>query len=219
MESYVHKKDDLVDCEVCIIGPRHLQNDLLAYFIETETGCRCAKNADPEKFCRDEGNGDGSRLILRDSVGVDFSNPWFGIGKLRNPGFFLVLFNLPPRKGCEKKLAELGIRGVFYESDPLDRYKKGIPAILKGELWFSREVMTRSFVAPVEHSAPAGNGITLTRREREVLMLIAAGDSNDNVAQQLYLSIHTVKNHVSRIYKKLNVDNRLQAALWAAAHL
>ena len=55
----------------------------------------------------------------------------------------------------------------------------------------------------------------LSDREREVLTLIAQGRSNQQIAEQLYLSLKTVRNHVSNIFGKLQVVDRAQAALRA----
>ena len=63
------------------------------------------------------------------------------------------------------------------------------------------------------HGFPAG----LTPREVEVLALIATGMTNMEIAKQLFISPHTVKNHVTNIYKKLKVEDRTQIALWAIA--
>jgi DNA-binding NarL/FixJ family response regulator len=62
---------------------------------------------------------------------------------------------------------------------------------------------------------PAPHSV-LTEREQEVLRLIAAGMDNDAIAQQLFISRHTVKNHTSNILLKLEVTNRVQAAVRAA---
>ncbi len=58
-------------------------------------------------------------------------------------------------------------------------------------------------------------GSTLTEREREVLALLSQGASNREVAVELYLSIDTVKTHVRKVFTKLGVGNRTQAALIA----
>lgn len=55
----------------------------------------------------------------------------------------------------------------------------------------------------------------LTERERQILELLASGQSNKEIAQQLSLSDKTVKHHVSNILQKLQVRNRVEAALWA----
>jgi DNA-binding NarL/FixJ family response regulator len=55
----------------------------------------------------------------------------------------------------------------------------------------------------------------LTRREYEVLELIADGKNNKEIAKDLFISENTVKNHVSNIFKKLEVNDRTQAAIYA----
>ena len=58
----------------------------------------------------------------------------------------------------------------------------------------------------------------LSVREREVLSLVAAGYDNAEIARRLFLSPSTIKNHVSRLFDKLGVDNRVQAAVFAVRH-
>lgn len=61
-----------------------------------------------------------------------------------------------------------------------------------------------------------GEGIeALTAREKEVLMLIAKGESNRNIARKLFISEKTVKNHITSIFRKLKVEDRTQAAIYA----
>ncbi|RJL32635.1 helix-turn-helix domain-containing protein [Bailinhaonella thermotolerans] len=63
--------------------------------------------------------------------------------------------------------------------------------------------------------ATTRSALGLSRREAEVMDLIAAGHSNGEIARRLFLSEKTVKNHVNRIYAKLGVDNRATAiTLW-----
>ena len=63
----------------------------------------------------------------------------------------------------------------------------------------------------------AKNG--LSQREMEVLALVSLGTKNEDIAEKLFISPHTVKTHLYHIFKKINVPNRLQAALWAAKNL
>jgi DNA-binding NarL/FixJ family response regulator len=56
--------------------------------------------------------------------------------------------------------------------------------------------------------------VKLTRRERDVLQLIAKGLSNKLIARELGLSVHTTKHHVSRLFDRIDVASRLEAAVW-----
>ena len=58
----------------------------------------------------------------------------------------------------------------------------------------------------------------LTNREHEILMLIAQGKSNQEIADELFITLKTVKTHVSNILAKLDVDDRTQAAIYAFQH-
>ena len=73
-----------------------------------------------------------------------------------------------------------------------------------------------SSVVPV----PAGedDDVALTRREREILALVAEGHSNRELARMLWVTEQTVKFHLSNIYRKLDVSNRTEASRWAHRH-
>ena len=67
---------------------------------------------------------------------------------------------------------------------------------------------------PLRSELPAG----VTRREEEILRLVAEGHSNADVARMLWIAEQTVKFHLSNIYRKLNVSNRTEASRWAQLH-
>ena len=72
---------------------------------------------------------------------------------------------------------------------------------------------------PCDADGLPGEGENLTRRQKEILRLIAGGLSNREIADTLFISPHTVKTHLQNIFSKIKVKQRLQAALWAARHL
>lgn len=78
--------------------------------------------------------------------------------------------------------------------------------------------LVREFNRVTLHEKEKGEEHNLTSREIEVLELIAEGMINKEIAKQLYISEKTVKNHVSNIFKKLNVSDRTQAAIYAFKH-
>jgi len=79
--------------------------------------------------------------------------------------------------------------------------------------------VTRRVLAIMRQPGPKGNPFAeLTRREREVLWYMAQGKSNTEMAQAFVLSEKTIRNHVSTILAKLDVSNRVEAAMYAVQH-
>ena len=78
--------------------------------------------------------------------------------------------------------------------------------------------MRSSASSPATASSPGRAVVELSDRESEVLALIAIGLTNAEIADELYLSIETVKTYVKRLYAKLGVHNRAQAAIAASTH-
>jgi DNA-binding NarL/FixJ family response regulator len=79
-------------------------------------------------------------------------------------------------------------------------------------------VATHPPAASQSWSPPTPNGAGVTRREADILRLVAEGHSNAEVAQMLWIAEQTVKFHLSNVYRKLNVSNRTEAARWAQLH-
>ncbi len=110
-----------------------------------------------------------------------------------------------------------GATGYLLKDANIDQIIDGIRAAARGESLISPRVATRlvqRLLEPPEVESPIP-GSSLTSRELEVLALLSRGMDNGEIAGALYLSQHTVKNHVSSILLKLQVENRLQAAVRA----
>jgi DNA-binding NarL/FixJ family response regulator len=94
---------------------------------------------------------------------------------------------------------------------------RAIRAVGEGEAIFSPSIATRlmDYFATTRNLVPQEVFPELTEREREILTLIARGASNADIAQELTISLKTVRNHVSNIYNKLQVADRAQAVIRA----
>ena len=80
--------------------------------------------------------------------------------------------------------------------------------------------MSRCILEEDEEEHPPGKESSiLTPREVEILSMVALGFKNEDIADRLFISPNTVKTHIYNIFKKIDVPNRLQAALWAAKNL
>jgi DNA-binding NarL/FixJ family response regulator len=110
-----------------------------------------------------------------------------------------------------------GARGYVLKGADQSVVLRAVRAVANGESLFSPEIAKRMmhFFANFPPAAPAEVFPELTAREREILTLIAQGDTNADIATKLTLSIKTVRNHVSNIFNKLQVADRVQAALRA----
>jgi LuxR family transcriptional regulator, positive regulator of biofilm formation len=212
---------------IYIIGPNYFQNELLASFLKKEVGLECRHNTALNPTALINRSGSQRYLLLLDCAegeGVELLKTPEVETVLRVPQCLLVFFNVDPQKEDEGELVRRGVRGAFYRSDPPRMLVKGVVAILEGELWYSRKILSKFLLREKSIDAPGPGpamdaGTFLTPREREVLLWVAAGESNQAIADKLAISLHTVKTHIYRIFKKIQVPNRFQAALWAAKYL
>ena len=217
-----------------VVGRQNTERGLLASFLEREFGffCQVAEN----EYDRPTSKmvGDHRLLLLRDCTGDDTTSitsylDAFGNGLLGNEKIYVALINLDSDFNVEDSMLRLGVRGVIDAKVTPKLLKRFIRAIIGGELWFPRSLVSRCIIeSRVQSSTDDDNHnnpsmplltVTLSDREREVLKEIGTGYTNDQIADHLYISRHTVKSHVYRIFKKINVPNRLQAALWASKYL
>jgi DNA-binding NarL/FixJ family response regulator len=113
-----------------------------------------------------------------------------------------------------------GARGVFLRRDgPVNLLRRCIRIVHEGGLWISSGDLV-NFVKRVVESRPisfrnAKGDELLTKRERELVLLVAQGLSNREIAKQVNLSEHTVKNYLLRIFDKLGVSSRAELIVYA----
>ena len=110
-----------------------------------------------------------------------------------------------------------GARGYVLKGAKHDEMLRAIRAVGSGGAIFSPTIAARmmNFFAASRSVIPEQAFPDLTDREREVLTLIARGESNADIARALTISVKTVRNHVSNIFSKLQVADRAQAAIRA----
>lgn len=189
---------------------------------------RCVEHARPD-------------LILLDNhlpgvLGVD------GIASLKDaaPAARILMLTVSENEDDLAAALQAGADGYLLKTVELDRLSEFIVKVLAGESVVSPEMMTKlvtafrakpSFplgetaapqagamgVEPVPLAQDRSGMALLSAREREVLALIAHGDSNKVIARQLDIAETTVKIHVQHILRKLQLSSRVQAAVYAAS--
>lgn len=111
-------------------------------------------------------------------------------------------------------LLKAGVDGYHLKDQPLSDLQLAVRRVLAGERWVSSRLVDK-LIAYTE--APPVTP-TLTTRQRELLRLLQQGLDNQTIAKQLGLSIKTVENHLSRLYRQLNVQSRLEAVNYLLQH-
>lgn len=134
-----------------------------------------------------------------------------------DPQIFILVVTLFEDDDSVFAALRAGARGYILKDADEEEMMRAIRAIGKGEAIFSPAIAARLMDYFAGTRAVASQEIfpELTEREREILQLIARGESNASIADQLSISLKTVRNHVSNIYNKLQVADRAQAAIRA----
>ena len=112
-----------------------------------------------------------------------------------------------------------GARGVFCRANSFKELSRCIRAVHQGRIWASNEDLEYLLEA-LTHVKPAqlvsASGMALvTRREEDVIRLVAEGMKNREIAQELHVTDHTVSNYLYRIFDKLGVSSRVELVLYA----
>ena len=211
--------------EVAIIGECHFHNQLFMEYIENKLKLRCVcKNG-----CHHSSSVDSSlletKILLCDCHGltpVDIQEKFRGCLSKELENSKVVFFNLQPGDDFESVALAQGAKGVFYTSDPLDKFEKGLQAVMNDELWFSRANISKFLNKSQQLSrnrADADPSSLLTSREKQILSMMVTGCNNRNISEALCISPHTVKTHLNNIFSKIKVSDRVQAVLWAIKYL
>ena len=136
--------------------------------------------------------------------------------------------NLPTRpilllEDCEHDLVidafRSGARGVFSRTESIEQLSKCICAVHRGQIWASTremEYILKELVATRPLRIVDANGYNLlSKREEEVVALVADGLTNRQISEQLKLSEHTVKNYLFKVFEKLGISTRVELVLYA----
>lgn len=164
-----------------------------------------------------------ARTTAPDVVLMDLRMPGTGgIGATRrilaeNPRIGVLVVTMVEEDESVFAAMRAGARGYLLKGADKDEVLSAIRAVARGEAIFGPAIarrLVRYFASPGAPVRPVRSAFPdLTEREREILDLLAAGRSNQDIAASLYLSVKTVRNYVSSIFAKLQVADRAQAVV------
>src|ERR1700726_2205843 len=150
-----------------------------------------------------------------------------GLGALQalqqvNPRTRVIILTASEDKNEFVQAMKLGCSGIVLKQTAPDLIVKSIRKVHSGEIWLdslTTAAVMRQFSTGLE-SAGGGGGkgrerSPLSAREREIVALVAQGYKNKEMAEKMFISEQTVKNHLHNIFDKLGVSDRLELALYA----
>jgi two-component system nitrate/nitrite response regulator NarL len=135
------------------------------------------------------------------------------------PGSRVIVLSDRARSADHPRLVELGASGLVLRHERPDVLIKAIKKVHAGEIWLDRTstavVLARVIRRRQAEDGEAAKIATLTRREREVIVLIGEGLKNNAIAERLFISEATVRNHLTSILDKLGLSDRFELAVYA----
>ncbi|EMB9228299.1 helix-turn-helix transcriptional regulator [Vibrio harveyi] len=207
---------------VILITEDSLQSSLLRDVLETKLGINVFLIA-PEKLTKHTIPLEVVSAILLDySVMTDevFSR-YMEFKKAELKDAIEVLLNCDKSISTEELFVWQTLAGIFYTSDDISTLQAGIGKVLQGDMWFSRKFSQQYITHLRRHSRPVNKSVSaiLTKREQQIITFLSMGASNQQIAEQLFVSENTVKTHLHNIFKKIDVKNRVQALIWAKENI
>lgn len=136
--------------------------------------------------------------------------------KMERPQMKILIVSAHDDEAYVVGLLNAGVDGYHMKDQPLADLQLATQRILNGERWISSRLVGRLARAH-KTSLPPGSP-WLTRRQRELLRLLTQGLDNRHIAQHLDLSVKTIENHLTALYRVLGVDSRLKALHYALRH-
>ena len=158
-------------------------------------------------------------LDLKGSSSIDFLPALVANGCTR-----VVILSANRDQGTLAAAVKAGARGVVSKEAPTDDVLLAVRKVHGGELWLDQSLMQAllgQLVAPAPKADPEAERIgTLTARERDVIGMIVQGKGalNKDLAERAFISERTLRNHLTTIYQKLDVANRLELYVYAIKH-
>lgn len=202
---------------VCVVEQRPLARDCIARLLADEFVVTCAE---PTPAAPEWLDTQRARAVV---VGAD-------VGAAAWPTLLAYLPAIAERcptvivgcgvdKAMHARAMQLGVMGIVTWDQPGDVLMKAMRKVAAGELWLDRSSTAR-LVADLRTGSDADRDQlvkvqTLTPRERQVVDLITEGLSNERIAGRLAISQATVRNHLTSVLDKLDLDDRFQLAVFA----
>lgn len=133
------------------------------------------------------------------------------------PGVKVLILSIHAEASCVQGAFAAGARGYLLKTSAAEEIQCAVREVLADRFYVSPQVARDAISGACHLESPSKTaGEALTPREKEILRLVAEGLGNQQIAQRLGVEVTTVRTHLSRLYEKLRLENRVELALYGA---
>ncbi len=139
--------------------------------------------------------------------------------KTRLPNLKVLILTMDASRELLIQAISAGVNGYLLKTAPFSKITSCIKAALQGDMVFAEEV-SGMLLEEFKKNLPTPKKVSplleqLSKREKQILALVAQGKDNQSIARELFISEKTVKNYVSNILSKLGIENRMKLIVFA----
>ncbi len=132
-----------------------------------------------------------------------------------SPNTGIIILTMYRRDDYVFEAIKAGARGYLLKEVELDELLEGIRAVARGEAIIDPAIANRVLAAFRKPEPKQEQESSLTERDLDILRLLAKGSTNQEIADQLHIAEKTVRNRLTQIFRKLHLENRSQAIVYA----
>lgn len=219
------KQNQAKTCSVVLISPNDLVAEGIRQGLEKREGIVLREQYDSPAGLSNRPPSAVDDIVLVNARLIQYPMSGFFQQLQRlSPGARVIVFSAENDHAYLKSLMRAGVYGFVPMDASVDELCNAVSAVHSGQLWFDKSVLDEMVIDALEFERLIEQSINerisalnerMTRRERDVFCLVMEGLSTKQIAAQIHMSEPTVKQHLTRLFKKFDASNRSQLILSA----
>ncbi len=202
---------------IMLVDDHKMIREGIKQLLEFDGDIKVASEAENGQECLDYlAGGNKADIILLD-INMPVLDGISTLSQIRNGKYKVKVLMLTVHNEVEYlvKATDIGCEGYILKDAGSEELKEAVTAVSRGENYIQNKLIAELNNYLIHKNTDLDKIKTLTKREMDVLKLVAMGEFNKDIANRLDISERTVKNHIFNIFKKIDVSDRTQAAVFA----
>lgn len=202
---------------IMLVDDHKMIREGIKQLLEFDGDIKVVSEAENGQECLDYlAGGNKADIILLD-INMPVLDGISTLSQIRNGKYKVKVLMLTVHNEVEYlvKATDIGCEGYILKDAGSEELKEAVMAVSRGENYIQNKLVAELNNYLIHKNTDLDKIKTLTKREMDVLKLVAMGEFNKDIANRLDISERTVKNHIFNIFKKIDVSDRTQAAVFA----